>query len=196
MVELASTDEALFVAINGLVGQSHLVDEIIILIVSDYLVPGGLALLLLSMWFIGKSRDRREEYQIGVFVCLTSMALSNLTVLVINTFYSRARPFIDHDVNLLFYEPTDPSFPSNSIAATCGIAMGIWGVNRRLSIMPLIVVGLYGLARIYAGIHYPLDIIGGAAIAALVTFFVFKLSKLIRPLLTTVLRIGRILCLA
>ena len=47
---MASTDEALFVAINGLVGQSHLVDEIVTLIVSDYLVPAGLGLLLLAMW--------------------------------------------------------------------------------------------------------------------------------------------------
>ncbi len=193
---MASIDEALFVAINGLVGRSYLVDKIVMLIISDYLVPGALGLLLLSMWFIGKSQDKREEYQIGVFVCLTSMALSNLTVLVLNTFYFRPRPFIDHDVNLLFYEPTDPSFPSNAIAATCSIAMGILGVNKQLSIVPLIFVGLYGLARIYAGIHYPLDIVGGAVIAATITFLVFKLSTLIRPLLTTVLRIGRILCVA
>ena len=65
--------------------------------------------------------------QLGVFVALTSLALSNFAVFVINMYYFRPRPFVDLDINLLFYKPTDSSFPSNSVAAVFGIAFGVWG---------------------------------------------------------------------
>ena len=98
----------------------------------------------------------------GVFVALASMGLSGLTVFILNMFYFRPRPFVDLDVNLLFYRPTDSSFPANSAAAAFGIAFGIWSVNRRLGGFAIAVAGLYGLARVYAGVHYPLDILGGS----------------------------------
>ena len=81
---------------------------------------------------------------------------------ILNMFYFRPRPFVELDVNLLFYQPTDSSFPANSAAAAFGIAFGIWGVNRRLGWFAIAVAGLYGLARVYVGVHYPLDILAGA----------------------------------
>ena len=58
------------------------------------------------------------------------------------------------------------------------------------------VAELYGLARVYAGVHYPLDILGGAAIAAVVTLVVFRISKLAMPILTSIIKVARILRLA
>ena len=55
---------------------------------------------------------------------------------------------------------------------------------------------MYGLARVYAGVHYPLDILAGAAVAAAVTFVVFRISELAMPLLVAVIRWARILRLA
>ena len=166
MQKLANPDETLFLGINGFVGTLPFVDRVAQWVVSDYLVPVGLALLLIVIWFMKQDRDARTRHQIGVLVALGSMSLSSLVVFILNMYYFRPRPFEDLDVNLLFYQPTDSSFPSNAVAAVSGIAFGIWGVNRTLGWMALSAVGLYGLARVYAGIHYPLDVIGGAAIAA------------------------------
>ena len=60
----------------------------------------------------------------------------------------------------------------------------------------LVAVGLYGFARVYAGVHYPLDIVAGALIGAVMTVLVFKLRDLLEPLLTWVIKAARILCLA
>ena len=124
------------------------------------------------------------------------MGLSGLVVFIANIFYFRPRPFVDLDVNLLFYRPTDSSFPANSAAAAFGIAFGIWGVNRRIGRFAIGVAGLYGLARVYTGVHYPMDILAGAAIAASVTFAVFRISDLAMPILVAIIKVARILRLA
>ena len=163
---------------------------------SDYLAPATLAFALIALWFGERDADVRLRQQVGVFVALSSMGLSGLVVFILNMFYSRPRPFVDLDVNLLFYQPTDSSFPANSAAAAFGMAFGIWGVNRKVGWFAIAVAGLYGLARVYAGVHYPLDIVAGAAIAAVMTFVVFRISDLAMRILTAIIKVARILRLA
>ena len=186
----------LFQLINGFVGVAPFVDRIAQWIVSDYLMPIALALALIFMWFAERDREIRVQRQLGVFVALTSMALSSWAVFILNMFYFRPRPFVNADVALLFYKPTDSSFPSNAAAAVFGLAFGIWGVNRRLGYIAIVAASLYGLARVYAGVHYPLDILAGAAIAAAVTYVVFRMRDVLMPLLMLAIRVARILRLA
>jgi undecaprenyl-diphosphatase len=195
---LATADEKLFLWINGLAGEFSPLDNAMEWVVSDYLVPVALALSLVAFWFLGRDKEARKRNQIGMFVALTSMGLSSLSVLIINAAYFRPRPFDVEglDVTLLFYRPTDSSFPANPIAASVGIAAAVWAINRRLGSAMLVAVGLYGFARVYAGVHYPLDIVAGALIGAVMTVLVFKLRDLLEPLLTWVIKAARILCLA
>jgi membrane-associated phospholipid phosphatase len=52
-------------------------------------------------------------------------------------------------------------------------------------------------ARVYAAVHYPLDVVGGAAIGALSSYFVFKVFlPLIEPGPTRLLKLLRKLYLA
>ncbi len=193
---LNAVDTDLFMLINGFVGTAPFVDRVARWVVSDYLMPIALALMLIFMWFIDRDRELRVKRQLGVFVALASMALSNSVVFILNFYYFRPRPFVDNDVSLLFYEPTDSSFPSNAVAAVFGLAFGIWGVNRRLGYYAIAAATLYGLARVYAGVHYPLDILAGAAIAAPVTYLVFRLRDLLMPILMLAIRLARIFKLA
>ena len=193
---MANPDETLFLWINGFVGAAPIVDTAAELAASDYLAPAILAFALIVVWFSERDARVRIRQQVGAFAALSSMGLSGLVVFIANIFYFRPRPFVDLDINLLFYEPTDSSFPANSAAAAFGIAFGIWGVNRNVGRFALGVAGAYGLARVYAGVHYPLDILAGAAIAAGVTFAVFRLSEVAMPLLVGVIRFLRVLRLA
>ena len=178
-------------------GTVPFLDRVAQWVVSDYLIPVGMALALVALWFVEPDRIARQRHQVGVFAALTAMGLASLTVFVLNAHYDRPRPFETlGDVTLLFYRPTDPSFPSNAVAAAFGIAAAVWGVNRRLGTALLIAAGLYGLARVYAGVHYPLDVIAGALIGIVGSYVVFKLRDLIMPVLVWVIKAARILCLA
>lgn len=142
---MAFADQRLFLWINGFAGNYPPVDRIVGWMVSDYLVPVSLALTLVAMWFAGKDKAARQKYQVGLFVALTAMALSSLVVLTINAMYFRPRPFDTFDnVTLLFYQPTDSSFPSNAAAAAFGIAFAVWAVNRRVGSALIVAAVLYG----------------------------------------------------
>ena len=196
---MANADETLFLWINGLAGRFAPVDEVVQLLVSDYLVPVGLTLVLVGLWFTGDGRLARQRQQIGVYVAVASMALSSLVVMIVNSMYARPRPFDgidDQQVTLLFYEPTDPSFPSNPAAALFGMAAGIWGVNRPVGAVMLGMAGLFALSRVYSGVHYPSDVAAGALIGCAVTFLVFQVMKLLGPLPEWTLKAARVLCLA
>ena len=193
---MPDADEQVFLWINGLVGRFAPLDRVVEWIASDYLMPVSLALTLIGMWFMGRDRLERQRHQIGVFAALTAMGLSSLAVFIVNVFYFRDRPFVDHDVALLFYQPTDSSFPSNVVAATFGIGAAVWVVNRRLGTAVLVGAAVLGVSRVYAGVHYPLDVLAGAAIGIVVAFLTLGLRELLMPILVWVLRAARALCLA
>ena len=193
---MAHADEVVFLWLNGWVGTSAIFDGIIRWLVSDYLVPAGMALTLLALWFVGVDGAARMKHQVGVLVALTAMGLASWVVFISNDLYFRPRPFIDHDVSLLFYQPTDSSFPSNPAAASFAIAAAVWGVNRRVGAVLFLGAGSYGFARVYAGVHYPADVLVAALIGIVVAYLVFKLRGLLEPLPTMVIKAARILCLA
>ena len=194
---LANADKALFLWINALVGNAPAVDATMVWIASDYLVPVCMGLSLVALWFIGKDGPERMRYQIGMFAALTAMALSSLVVLISNALFFRPRPFDGLDgINLLFYQPTDSSFPSNSAAAAFAIAAAVWCVNRRIGAILFIVAAVYGFSRVYVGVHYPADILGGAVIALIITALTLRLRDLMMPVLVAVIKAARLFAVA
>ena len=194
---LANADKALFLWINTLSGRSPAIDFAMAWLASDYLVPVSMGLTLVAMWFIGRDGPERMRYQIGMFVALTAMALSSLVVLISNALFFRPRPFDGLDgINLLFYRPTDSSFPSNSAAAAFAIAAAVWCVNRRIGAALFIAAALYGFSRVFVGVHYPADILGGALIAIIVTALTLRLRDLLMPVLVAVIKAARLFAVA
>lgn len=196
---LADADRALFLWINGLAGRAPLVDGAMQWLASDYLVPVGIALTLTALWLIGGDVATRQRYQIGMFTALIAMALANLAVFLLNAIYFRPRPFLGldaADMTLLMYKPTDSSFPSNSAAAAFAIAAAVWRVDRRIGAALFAVAVAYGFARVYAGVHYPADIAGGALLAFMMTAVALRLRDLLNPLLVIVIKVARRLAIA
>ena len=194
---LADADKALFLWINALVGHAPVVDAAMGWLASDYLVPVCMGLTLVALWFIGQDAPQRMRYQIGMFTALTAMALSSLVVLISNTLFFRPRPFDGLEgVRLLFYQPTDSSFPSNSAAVAFAIAAGVWCVNRRIGTALFIAAAVYGFSRVYVGVHYPADILGGVVIAIVVTALTLRLRDLMMPVLVAVIKAARLFAVA
>lgn len=189
-------DEALFLWINGWVGKFTPIDEVMKLIASDYLVPVTLALILFALWFAGTDLRTRERYQIGIVVAVFAVALANSSIEVLNNFYFRDRPFLNHEAELLFYRPTDSSFPANSTAAAFAIAGSVGIFQRRLAIVIASLAALYAFSRVYVGVHYPLDVVGGAVFGLVAVPIAVVLVRIIRPALLFSLRWLRLILVA
>ena len=193
---LVQADERALLWLNGWPEHLPWLGTIVRAVVSDYLVPVLLSLVLLGLWFSGATAEARERNQRGVMTAILGLAFANLVVQVINHFVFRPRPFTTLEVSLLFYRPTDSSFPANPVAVGFAAATGVWLWNRKVGAVLFGVAAVFALSRVYAGVFFPLDVLGGAALGASISLLVAVLLRWAGPLPTLVLRLARAVYLA
>ncbi|MQF64990.1 phosphatase PAP2 family protein [SAR202 cluster bacterium AC-409-J13_OGT_754m] len=181
---------------NILSGQYVATDTILKLITSDYLIPLILGLILLALWFSGDNRYARKRNQTIILTAVTALGIANLTVLIINDFYFRARPFDEIELTLLFYLPTDSSFPANPTAASIAIAFSILREKKMVGTITLILALLWSMSRMVAGVSYLSDIAAGASIGIVASYISSLILLKLTPIPDLLIRILRILHLA
>jgi undecaprenyl-diphosphatase len=174
-------DEAIVVWLNGGVGRVGPFDDVMETVVSDYFAPVLGSLVLLALWFSGDDRSRFAN-QVTTATGTMAVGFANMLVAILNANIFRDRPFVDHDLTLLFYEPTDSSFPANATAVGFGLATAVFVRHRRLGLTLYALAFAWGFARVYAGVHYPTDVLTGAAIGIVAAFMAVGLMRLIDPI--------------
>ncbi|MEK7155203.1 MAG: phosphatase PAP2 family protein [Patescibacteria group bacterium] len=91
-------------------------------------------------------------------------------------FFAVPRPYVVDGFTPLVGNFSDGSFPSNHTAAAFAISVSLYLHKYKWGI-PLIVISLaIGISRILGGVHYPLDILGGAAIGSIVAWITHRLQ--------------------
>lgn len=193
------TDRALFLHINGLAGKIPIIDGFFKGISNDYFAVISSCLILVWLWFGMRGAIERQIFQKAVLTAAISIGLTSLLVMISNHLYFRVRPFNElppDSVNLLFYRPTDSSFPSNLASVLFAIAIPIFIKNKREGSVLLAIAVLASFGRIYIGIHYPLDVLGGVAFGALGALLAFGAIWLIAPVERFLMNLLRKICLA
>ena len=196
MDTLLKLDREIVLWLNQWAGRSGFLDGLEKLVVSDYFVPVSVSLCLLALWFVGRDPRTRDSNQRAVITALIAVGLANLLVLALNHYLFRPRPFVEYELTMLFYEPTDSSFPSNPAVVAFAMACGVWSGNRRVGACLFAMASLWGLSRVYAGLFYPSDIAAGALIGMSTAYMVAIGMRLIEPVPTLVLRATRSMHLA
>ena len=187
-------DQTVFFWINGLAGHVAWIDAVVRILSCDLFLPVVTIIALIAVWFSGRNMADRTRNQYGVMCSLASMGIANLLVFISNSISpDRLRPFeaFPDKVHLIFYPPSDPSFPSNAAAASFAFAMGLWVYNRKLGYILFIPAIIISFGRIYMGVHYPLDILGGFILAIMATSIVAIVMKLGKPILDRLLKFMR-----
>jgi membrane-associated phospholipid phosphatase len=100
-----------------------------------------------------------------------SAAVASLLALgigqVLTRLWDRPRPFIgDPGTVPLIAHSVDSSFPSDHAIVAAAIATSLFMLNRRLGVAALCITALICIARVAVGVHYPLDVLAGAALGA------------------------------
>jgi undecaprenyl-diphosphatase len=165
-------DYALFQFINNLVGRWGPLD-LFGVFCAEYLIF-VMAFAVASLFFIWKDNEQKKIHREVVLKAFAAAVLGYIFKIIFQLIYQRPRPFITHDVLQLINNPAEASFPSGHTVLAFALAFSIYFYNKKLGLIFLFLATLVGLGRIYVGVHYPLDILGGILVGALSAFVVKK----------------------
>ncbi len=157
-------DWSLLTALNAWAGQSAMLDTISIFLAEDALVLFGPLLVVLWAW--PGSIDQRRTCQRHVLNAAFALSAALLSAHFLGVFFYRARPFVDHAVALLIAHPPDASFSSDHLAVAGALTIALWPVLGRTRWYWIGLSAAIGLARLFVGVHYPTNILGGFVIGA------------------------------
>jgi undecaprenyl-diphosphatase len=97
----------------------------------------------------------------GVTADLLSLALRELI--------GRDRPFLLYpEPRPLVHPPASGSFPSGHASAAFACATVIAWASPRLAVPVYVLAALVAWSRVYVGVHWPLDVLGGAILGTAV----------------------------
>ncbi|MDK1476227.1 phosphatase PAP2 family protein [Streptomyces sp. 549] len=151
---------------------------------SEYGVILGIMLLGLWAWWTARRRPDAPVAVAGLLWAPLAASVAYLANYPIRELVARPRPFVTHDgLNVLVPDKTGFSFVSDHTTLVTAIAVGIFLVNRRLGTLAVLLAVFQGFGRVYAGVHYPTDVIGGLALGTAVPLLLAPLAlALLTPL--------------
>ncbi|GAA1981122.1 phosphatase PAP2 family protein [Kitasatospora viridis] len=146
--------------------------------IGEYGILLGLLALCLVGWLLARRRPDAPAAVAGVLWAPLSVALAELANLPISAIVDRPRPFVSHPglIVLVAGKAGTHSFVSDHSTMSMGIAIALFLVNRRLGAVAGALALLQGFCRLYLGVHYPTDVLGGYALAAAVVLLLAPIA--------------------
>lgn len=160
-------NDYIFHAINNIANKSSVLDEIMI-ITSKY-GPYISILALGSILILGIYKKKRRPVQYAIETLIITIISMVLSFVIGKVFYVE-RPFVKNKVNLLINHKSNASFPSNHAMGTMSIAVGLFSFDNLIGMFLTFLSIMVGIARVYVGNHYPLDVIGGYILVFIVDY--------------------------
>jgi len=135
------------------------------------LLPIILFLFPLVLWWIdGK---KLKEITLHGFA---SMILSWIVAEFLKSIFQTPRPFLVKGTTpLTFLYPNDPAFPSTHTAALFALGTTIFLHDRKIGSVFLFLSLVAGIARVYAQVHTPVDILAGSLLGAIISLSIDRL---------------------
>ena len=125
-----------------------------------------IVILLAGIFLIFYWKSWRE-----FFVVFISSGLAVLLATILKILIHTGRPFIVlQNVQALFFENTF-AFPSGHVAFFSALGFSIFFISKKIGYWFTLFALLIGLARIIAGVHFPVDILGGFILGLVTAFF-------------------------
>jgi undecaprenyl-diphosphatase len=169
-----SFDVGLELFLNRFVYRSHLFDQMMSAAASSYLLRGGLIVVI--VWYAlfdkragGRLRKRSELLMGAILIsAFATLAARGLAL----TLPFRTRPVASPDLHFQVAFRSEvldlfgwSSFPSDHAVLFFPLSTGVFFVSRRLGWLATALVSVViCFPRLYLGIHWPTDILAGAAL--------------------------------
>lgn len=175
-------NNTIFFFFYSLAHQSEFLDKIIIFFAVYFpfavVFIAGILLMMHHEIFASKEpfkvfMQRKAEILIVFF----SAFLAYFFSVILKSVFQTLRPFLDiPNVSALFHE-TGFAFPSGHTAFFAALATVMFFIHKKIGYVFMFFAILIGLARVTAGVHFPIDILGGFVLGLLTSLSVKHFAK-------------------
>jgi undecaprenyl-diphosphatase len=157
---------------------------------------GLLALALLvaawCWWRVARRAPDAPAAVAGAAWSVLAAAVALLLNIPIRALVQRPRPYDEHDgLAVLAHDHNTFSFVSDQATFAAAVAVGLFMVSRKAGTLALLLAVAEGFTRVYLGVHYPTDVVGGFALGAATTLLLAPLALALLTSLTTSLAASR-----
>ncbi len=123
----------------------------------------------------------RKTRKIGWCVLVSLLINSLITNVTLKNLIARPRPFHASElIQPLIHRPSSFSFPSGHTSGSLTAALAFQKyVPKKYGVPAVVLASLIAISRIYVGVHYPTDVLGGVAVAVISSFLGCKLVELV-----------------
>jgi len=156
-------DENITIFLNGIVGKNHLLDGILVRLLSESSILNALVpvAIITGLWFSSGCRASRGRLIVGVCAAVAATVLSRALQWSIPI---HQRPLESMPLNLApgnhpFYRLS--SFPSDHATLVFGLCTVILLRHKWLGLVSFAWMMVICAARVALGLHWPSDILGG-----------------------------------
>jgi undecaprenyl-diphosphatase len=165
-------NQSIFLFIHQFAGRHAVLDWLGIFFAKDmpYLM---VAAFLVLAWY---EKGWRKKLYVFAEGAIAVMVARGLLTEIIRQLYHHERPFSFYGFVPLIPE-AGWSFPSGHVAWFFALSLTVWYVNRTWGWWFFGLSAVMGVARVYVGVHWPLDIIGGVVVGLASAWFVHWLLK-------------------
>ena len=125
------------------------------------------------LFFLMSFVDRKWLRQ-GWMVLFSLAGNFLLTNVILKPLVDRTRPYYVWGYDPVIPPVGDHSFPSGHTAASFAAATAIYAINKKWGIAAYLYAAVMGFSRLYLGVHFPTDVLAGAAVGAAAAMMVIK----------------------
>jgi undecaprenyl-diphosphatase len=152
-------------------------------------VPYVVIALFVYLWFGSKEQHMRAENQYTALQALFAAIFGLLMNEVIHLVYYHPRPFIAHHVHQLIAHSNDSSFVSDHAVLVFSVAFALILHDHSLKYIFFVWACIAGISRVFVGVHYPADVIGGLLVGLIANVVIVRFIEHIEPLFQFVFRL-------
>jgi len=158
-------DSPLLHALNDFLFRHDAVEDPLLFYVS---ISEVLFAATLAIVFLAARGPALAAWRRAAVAAVLSAGLGLAVAKVISELVDRARPFVadPHGVHLFSSHAADPGFPSDHATAAFAIAVAILLRKRGWGIAMLVAAAVLSVGRVALGVHYPSDVLCGAALGS------------------------------
>ncbi|MDD5416117.1 MAG: phosphatase PAP2 family protein [Candidatus Daviesbacteria bacterium] len=168
----------LFFLVQSLIGQSPILDGLMRFGAEPLIYI--MILLTLILGIKGKIEDKK-----AFLIIILTIPIAFLLIRIIHIFIFKPRPFVTFNFIPLVQETANTCFPSRHTTISAVIAFAFTYFKSKRSLLFLILMLWVGISRVYVGVHYPLDILGGFLVAAISLSLALQIKRILKKFLLT-----------